>query len=108
MILYHGTDKSNLDKIISKGLKPFECSDFGKAVYLSDNYEFSEGYGDCIIKTNVYGSIMDLNNPTHWDLYKSFHCNNLKECVTAAGFVGIKDGNIYAIYKTKAITVIPE
>lgn len=50
-ILYHGTLASNVESILSEGLRP---SGFG-IVYMSPSPEIAKNFGECVLEVNVLG-----------------------------------------------------
>jgi len=100
MRLFHGTDKESKDAILKEGFKPSECSDYGLAVYFSDNIETAKAYtfDNTVLEAFFDGFILDLQNPKHFEIYKKCNGNTALLNVDA-----LKDNGIIAVFNINKI-----
>lgn len=101
MLLYHGTDKICAELIKTKGFKAGDCSDYGKAVYFSDNLETAISYGTHIVTAKFTGKLLNLQMPKHFEIYKKYPNRE----ITKIGYDGLKDNDIIAIYNKRKINI---
>lgn len=98
--LYHGTN--NKADIVSKGFKLGDCSDFGKAIYFSNDIDVAKGYGKDVVECLFSGNMLDLSYPPHFELFKKYP----NERITTIKYDALKDNYIIAVYNKKKIKII--
>jgi len=101
MVLYHGTDKKSFASIKENGFKCGECSDYGSAVYFSDDLSVANQYGSVIIEAIFSGKLLDLQIPNHFEIYKQYPNREILKL----GYDGLKDNFIVAIYNTQRLSI---
>jgi hypothetical protein len=102
MTIYHGTSKEAANIILANGFKPFECSDFGKAVYFSGSIETAKDYAHKdgnIIQVVFSGCLLDLSKPDHFEIYKKTGNAIPKK------YDALKDGDTIAVYNIRSISI---
>lgn len=102
MVLFHGTNKNAADKIMATGVKKSECSDYGKAFYLSTDKDYAAEYAfdNTILSFLFTGKLLDLSIGHHWEAYK-INGNKIPR-----QFDALKDGQIIAVYNVKKLKLL--
>ena len=114
--LYHATDQYAMERIQESGFKlpntPIRGADYGTAIYFSTDRSMASSYGSSMVTAHLKPGtrVLDMRYPVaepvlgDWgDAATAMRGSTIAAKVHVAGFAGVTDGTVVAIYDPSTI-----